>query len=131
MRAEDAYPRFEAHAGGFVATWNWAAFLFGGVWYLAKGIWVKGVGICLLSLLTHGLALPLLWLYSGVFGNWDHYLLKRHGSQLWGGGRLGTVLGVVTGRTKRCPFCAEFVQEDAKVCRYCGRDLPAPAAGQP
>lgn len=24
---------------------------------------------------------------------------------------------------KKCPFCAEMVKEDAKVCRYCSRDL--------
>lgn len=27
--------------------------------------------------------------------------------------------------TRRCPHCAEVVQEEANVCRYCQRDLPS------
>lgn len=25
---------------------------------------------------------------------------------------------------KKCPSCAEFIRADAKVCRYCSRDVP-------
>jgi len=24
---------------------------------------------------------------------------------------------------KKCPFCAEMIKQDAKVCRYCSRDV--------
>jgi len=31
---------------------------------------------------------------------------------------------VSKGYTKKCPYCAEIVKEDAIVCKHCGRELP-------
>ena len=118
------FQRFDRNNGAFVPTWNWAAFLLGGIWYLAKGIWPKGLVIILIALFSVGVGIPLLWLYCAVFGNWDYYLVRRAGTQGWSPGIFQRSVSSLSGRTKRCPYCAEFIQELAKVCRYCGRDLP-------
>ena len=44
---------------------------------------------------------------------------------------LAVIATIVIGVSKRsrknsrkCPFCAEIVQTEAVVCRFCGRDIP-------
>lgn len=31
---------------------------------------------------------------------------------------------LASGTTRKCPSCAEIVRAEAKVCRFCGRNLP-------
>jgi hypothetical protein len=71
--------------GGFKVSWNWFAFMFVWMWYFSKGMWAKGLAILFLMCVTFWLVLPLvvLWLYCGLFGNYDYYLLKTKNKQLW------------------------------------------------
>jgi len=84
-----AFALFDARGGAFVPTWNWAAFVFGPLWYFRKGIYAKGAVLLVLVVFP---VLPLeitllvqlaAFFYCGVAGNWDDYLLEVRRTQWW------------------------------------------------
>jgi membrane protein YdbS with pleckstrin-like domain len=40
-------------------------------------------------------------------------------------GRTAVMPEIAQGDYRECPFCAEIIKKKAKVCRFCGRELPA------
>lgn len=81
MEYEHTFEKFNKE--GFFPTWSWCGFIFGFLWYLIKGMWAKGLLLMFLSLLTIGLAIIPIWIYCGIFGKWDYYLLKVKKKQMW------------------------------------------------
>lgn len=79
------FAEFDANNGTFKPTWNWPAFLFGTVWYIYRGPWLKGL-VLIIPITIMFLFFPwglIAGLYSGIFGNYDYYLLKAKGKHFW------------------------------------------------
>ncbi len=53
--------------------WNWHSFIFGPFWYLSNGLLVKGLILILISIVSLGFGIPLIWFYCGLRGNSDLY----------------------------------------------------------
>ncbi len=82
-RALASYPRDPAAHGPGAAVerdlsgratppklgWNWGAFFLGPIWYLFEGLWVYTVILTCLLMLSGGILLPFVMVYSGLKAN--------------------------------------------------------------
>jgi hypothetical protein len=84
------FEAFDAFEGSRTAFWNWAAFLLGPVWYLAKGMWIKPLVYFAVLLVAMAIepgffvVIPIVFsIYAGQYGTFDFYRFHRHGEQKW------------------------------------------------
>jgi len=78
-----AFQAIDANGGKFTPTWNWASFLFGLIWYFYRGMWAKALIMLLIGFLLAGVPFLFFWIYCGIGGNYDFYILKVRDKQLW------------------------------------------------
>jgi hypothetical protein len=90
--------------------------LLPGVGYMYLGRVILGFGAMILVvgiLMTQGLLLLVpTWLVLNVIMALDMFILHNKRSA-----------AVVAESTRKCPFCAETIQREARICRYCQREL--------
>jgi ribosomal protein L40E len=71
----------ESHEG-YKGKWNWAAFFFGVIWALTKGIWLAPLIAVVGGLLTHGVVTIAYWIVFAARGNYLYYAAHVRRKQL-------------------------------------------------
>jgi hypothetical protein len=72
---------------------------------------LKSLGILELLIILAACGLPLLAIAAAVVVG--VFVAKRNRGQL-----------------RRCPYCAELIRQEAKVCRFCGREVAPLTEGE-
>ena len=57
----------------YKGSWNWTAFLFGGLWALIKGAWLAAIISILGAILTDGILGVVYWFIFGFRGTYIYY----------------------------------------------------------
>jgi len=66
----------------YKGKWNWAAFIFGFIWALTKGLWLPFLVALIVSIMTSGIGGVVYWFIFGARGNYMYYCAKAKNKQL-------------------------------------------------
>lgn len=70
---KDEFTRIRESHESYKGKWNWAAFFFGAIWALTKGLWLPAL-ICIVSaIFTGGLGAVVYWFVFAARGNYMYY----------------------------------------------------------
>jgi hypothetical protein len=67
------FQKFSKNDNKYVFTWNWAAFFGGSFWYMAKGLWGRGIVLLLLYFISIGLLIIPGMIFVGTTGNYAYF----------------------------------------------------------
>lgn len=59
----------------YTGKWNWAAFLFGAIWALSKGLWLPALIAIVGSMFTYGIVGLIYCILFAIRGNYMYYNL--------------------------------------------------------
>jgi hypothetical protein len=67
------FAKIESSGERYQGKWNWAAFFFGALWALTKGLWVPALIAFVGSIFTGGIVGVIYWVVFAVRGNYMYY----------------------------------------------------------
>lgn len=79
---QDEFKRIYESGESYKGKWNWAAFFFGPIWALTKGVWLAPIVDIVASIFTYGIAGIAYWFIFGFRGNYMYYCAYVKNKQL-------------------------------------------------
>jgi hypothetical protein len=67
------FSMIESSKEQYKGRWNWAAFFFGALWALTKGLWVSALVAFVGAIFTYGIVGVIYWWIFAIRGNYMYY----------------------------------------------------------
>jgi predicted amidophosphoribosyltransferase len=79
---QEEFQKIYESGESYRGKWNWAAFFFGAIWSLTKGIWLAPLICIVMSIFTYGIVGFIYWWVFGFRGNYMYYNAHAKDKQL-------------------------------------------------